>query len=84
MIFFVLLKCTSLIKYLCLVTCPALSLPNGYIDYKNREMNGTYRIHTPAYFSCYGGYHLVGASQSTCEHNGWDQNTPRCDKNSNN
>ena len=67
-------------KHLVVVTCTALSLENGELDYnKSSVTNGEYPVDTMAYFMCNYGYATSGAHSTVCQTSGtWDEETPIC------
>ena len=66
------------------ITCPHLSLANGGITYSISPLNGRYRVHTVASFTCNSGYSISGSSTRTCQMSGnWDQQTPICNESNN-
>ena len=69
------------IYILSLVTCGALSIPNGIVTYSNGPVNGAYPVNVVASFRCNSGYSRHGLSSRTCLNTGqWNQHTPSCNQ----
>ena len=70
--------------YLLVVTCPALNLPNGLVEYNSSVVNGPHPVDTEASLICnqgyYLGYYKDGVNNvTTCEASGnWKQPLPMC------
>ena len=69
-------------KYFIAVTCSALNLQHGSIDYNGAmQVGGRYAVSTVASFSCSRGFNLAGSSSRRCETSGtWTQTTPTCNQ----
>ena len=72
-----------MISYLQIVTCEALSLVNGQIDYTESSLtNGEYPVDTVATFTCDFRYFLSGSESVTCQISGeWNAKTSICKSN---
>ena len=57
------------------MTCPALNLANGNIDFTDSTLeNGGYLIGTMASLTCDEGYFLIGSGSTTCKTSGdWEE-----------
>ena len=62
------------------MSCPALSLSNGTVNYdRDRANNGQYPVNTTATFTCDDDYYPDGDESTTCESSGiWSQSIPTC------
>ena len=67
-------------NFFTVVTCAALSLPNGQINYnKPAANNGGYPVDTTVSFTCNHGYRRTGSASRSCQTSGnWNQQTPSC------
>ena len=65
-----------------LVTCPALTLPNGEVVYTpSTQVNGRYPVGTVASFLCDYGYSRSGCVQTTCLSSGsCNLHAPTCNR----
>ena len=59
-------KITYAHVYFVAVTCKALNIENGYVEYNNNAINGRYVFHTVATYKCNSGYNRVGSLFRTC------------------
>ena len=71
----------STVKYVIVVTCPALSLEHGQVTYSKDKVGDRYPLDTVASFSCNSGYHRDGCEATTCPASGeWNLHPPTCNK----
>ena len=72
---------TSLLPciYLLAATCPALSLPNGQVDYNSFPSEGKHPLGSIASLRCNEGYFRGVDRYTSCQASGnWTQPLPMC------
>ena len=74
------MKCTFFV-----VTCPALILQNGEVNYDLSQVFEGYPVETVASFACNDGFMLSGSNTTTCQTSGvWSLETPVCTRSNEN
>ena len=72
------------VRHFVVVTCSALTLSNGGVNYSTNAVSQSYTVDTVASFSCNRGYSLSGSTSRTCQTSRlWTSELPTCSQSDN-